>query len=150
MPCRYVIDKERKLVVSTGWGHVTVDEMMVHDDRLRSDPDFSPEFNQLVDGTAVESVEGTRDEIRSATGRRSPFSPSSRRAFVAASTFVYGMERMVTTYIEMSKTPSLLGVFHDLPSALEWLGLKNVPDLTEDEAKKPDTTVDGKNNRKIA
>lgn len=149
MPCRYVIDKERKLVVSTAWGHVTADEMMVHDDRLRSDPDFSPEFNQLADGTGVESVEGTRDEMRRAAGR-SPFSLGSRRAFVAVSTFVYGMERMITTYIEMSKTPSLLGVFHDLPSALEWLGLKNMPDLTVDEAKKPDTTVEGKNNEKIA
>ena len=49
MPCRYVIDKERRVVLSTAWDLVTFAELKTHQNQLKNDPDFSPEFNQLLD-----------------------------------------------------------------------------------------------------
>ena len=136
MPCRYVIDKERRLVISTAWDRVTFEEMKAHDDQLRNDPEFAPEFDQLADGTRVTVVEGAIDQVRTLAGR-SPFAATSRRAFVANSPSVYGMERLMTTHIEMSKTPSHVGVFRDVPSALEWLGLEVLPEaIKPQDAKK--------------
>ena len=57
MPCRYVIDKERRLVISTAWDRLTFAQAKAHDDQLLSDPDFSPEFNQLMDATAVTAMD---------------------------------------------------------------------------------------------
>src|SRR6516162_10753503 len=119
MPYRYVIDKERRLVVSTGWNCVTFAEAKSHQEQLLNDPDFNPEFNQIVDATAVTALDLSVDEIRTIVNRRI-FSPTSKRAFVAAQPFVYGMGRMMTTYIEMSKAISETSMFHDLPSALKW------------------------------
>ena len=53
MPWRYTIDAERGLVISTGWGRMTFAEMQAHQDQLASDPQFNPEFRQLVDATAI-------------------------------------------------------------------------------------------------
>ena len=58
--------------------------------------------------------------------RRSGFSPMSRRAFVAPATTVFGMSRLFELYNEMSKTATQIHVFHDLPSALKWLGLETL------------------------
>jgi len=128
MPCRYVIDKERRLVISTGWDQVTFEEMKAHQDQLALDPEFNSEFNQLVDGTAVTTLDLSIDDIRTLT-TRSLFSPTSRRAFVATQPAIYGMGRMLGAYAEMSKIPQTATVFYDLPSALQWLGLEETPDL---------------------
>jgi len=123
MPCSYVIDKKRHLVVSTAWGCLTVEEMKLHDDQLRNDSDFSPEFSQLADGRKIERILGAGSEVRSAVSR-SPFSETSKRAFVAHTPSIFGMARMATSYIEASEAPSQVGVFSDLASALKWLGLE--------------------------
>jgi hypothetical protein len=34
MPCRYVIDLERRLVISTGWERLTYPEMEAHQEQL--------------------------------------------------------------------------------------------------------------------
>jgi hypothetical protein len=63
MPCRYVIDVGIGLIITTGWGRVTFDEMKAHQERLLNDPDFDPQFNQLVDGTAVTALEASARSI---------------------------------------------------------------------------------------
>ena len=132
MPCSYVVHKEQRLVISDGHGRLTVEEMKSHDDQLRSDPDFNPEFNQLVDGTKISSIEGTAEQFRLVAGR-SPFSPASRRAFVADDASIFGVQRMLTTYVELSNTPSNVHVFRDFPFALKWLGLEGLPKAKQSE-----------------
>jgi len=122
MPCHYVIDKERCLVISTGVGVVTFDEMKAHQDQMRNDPDFSPKFNQLIDATAVTSVSLTRSGAQELTFRNI-FSPSSRRALVATKPAIFGMGRLLMTYLEMSDTPSEAQAFYSLAPALKWLGV---------------------------
>jgi hypothetical protein len=126
MPCRYVIDQQRKLVITTAWNRVTFAEVKAHQDQLSNDAAFNPEFNQLVDASAVTAIDATIDQIRTIS-RRGIFSPTSRRAFVATKPEIFGIGRVMGTYLEMSRVPQQVQIFYDLPSALEWLGLKEDP-----------------------
>ena len=126
VPCRYVLDKERRLVISTGWDRLTFAEAKAHDDQLLSDPDFSPEFNQLIDATAVTAMDMSIDEAKM-LARRSIVSPTSRRAFVATNPAIFGMGRLVATHDEIVREQEEAGVFYDRDAALKWLGLKTFP-----------------------
>jgi hypothetical protein len=126
VPCRYVIDKERRLIVSTGWDRLTFAEAKAHDDQLFSDPDFNPEFNQLIDATAVTVMDMSIDEAKS-LARRAIVSRTSRRAFVATNPAIFGMGRLVGTHDEIAREQEQAGVFRDLYSALKWLGLESLP-----------------------
>jgi hypothetical protein len=126
MPVRYVIEKERRLVISTGSDRVTFADLKAHQDQLVSDPDFNPEFNQLLDGIAVTALDVSVDEAKTLANRK-VFSSTSLRAFVAPSPAIFGMGRLWTAYHEMSNAPSQVCVFYDLTSALKWLGLENDP-----------------------
>lgn len=138
MPVRYVIDKERRLVISTGWDRITFDEVRAHQDRLLKDPDFTPEFNQLLDGIEVTNYALSVNEIRMIVQRKL-FSPTSRRALVVNSTYLYGMARMLQTFYELSKMASPMSIFHDRDSALKWLGVQGQAALTQAEHKPAST-----------
>ena len=126
MPCRYVIDKEKRLVISTGWDCVTTEELRAHRAQLASDPEFNPDFSQLVDGTAVTNLDVSMAEAR-AFASQSVFSPRSRRAFVASGLFILGMARLMETFARMGKGREQVSVFHDRNTAMEWLGLESLP-----------------------
>jgi hypothetical protein len=80
MAVRYIIDKERRLVLTTGVGHVTIKELKAHQDQLLSDPAFDPSFNQLNDYSTATTTDVSVDQLR---GFRQPssflshFSPRS-------------------------------------------------------------------------
>lgn len=122
MPVHYVIHKDQRLVITTGEGRVTFGEVRAHQDRLLNDPDFNPEFNQLIDARDVTEMTATPDEVKM-VAQRALFSPKSRRAFVVASSFTYGMARMLQTYSEMSEPSSQMSIFGDRASAVKWLGI---------------------------
>jgi len=127
MPAEYVIDKELRLVITTAWDRVTFAEARAHQERLRNDPDFHPEFNQLLDATAVTALDISHDEAKT-IGRNSPhFSASARRAWVAPNPFLFGMGRMIGIYREMAGGTEQFRVFKDREQALKWLGLDTLP-----------------------
>lgn len=126
MPCSYVIDKEKRLVISSAWGRVTLAEVMNHQDQLRSDSAFDPNYNQLVDAIAVTGVDASVEEVKKAASRRI-FSSTARRAFVASNPEVFGVGRLLGAHLGMGRPPQQVGVFYDMPSALEWLGLDEDP-----------------------
>lgn len=126
MPVRYVIDKEKRLVISTGWDRVTLAEVLAHQEQLLKDPDFNPEFNQLLDGTRVTDYALSSVEVNMIANRKL-FSPTSRRALLVRSALLYGMGRMFQSYYEMSKAASPMWLFHDRESALKWLGVDSLP-----------------------
>ena len=126
MPCRYLIHRDRRLVVSTGWERVTFVELKAHQDQLGGDPDFDPTFNQLLDGTEVIELAVSIGQVRSLATRKL-FSPTSRRAFVAPNPVVFGVGRMWTAYHEMATGLENVKIFYDLAAALKWLGLDELP-----------------------
>jgi hypothetical protein len=126
MPCGYVIDKERHLVITTASGLVTYAEAKAHQDQLAADPEFSRDFNQLLDATTVSSLELSALQIRE-LARRRLFSAASRRALVATNPAVFGVGRMLQTYLDLAKAEEKVGVFYSIDSAVKWLGLENNP-----------------------
>ncbi len=127
MPCSYVIDRDRRLVVTTAWDRVTFAEAHEHQDQLLSDPSFDPEFNQLIDAAGVTSFDISGDEAaRLAT--RAVFSAKSRRAFLATNPATFGMGRLMETYHSIAQLPEQVSVFRDRESALQWLGIEALPD----------------------
>jgi hypothetical protein len=122
MPCRYAIDKARRLVITTLSGRVTFDEAKAHQTELAQDPDFSREYSQLLDGTTITSLELSPAQIRVLAQRRM-FSSASRRAVVATNPAFFGVGRMLQTYLDLAKAQEQVSVFYDRESALRWLGL---------------------------
>jgi len=121
MPVEYIIDKQRRLVVTTAWDRVTFADFKAHQDRLLNDPDFDPDFNQLLDGTRVAESDIGSNQLKILISRRT-FSPTSKRAFVAVNPAYFGIGRMAEAYLSVMKLSSATRVFYDLTSALDWLG----------------------------
>jgi len=126
MPFDYVVYKEHRLLISTALGRVTWEEIKTRQDQTKTDPEFDPEFDQIVDLRSATRVELTGDQIRFLAGRQI-FSSRSKRAFVAPNPSIFGVGRMWETYTEFSSHPTEIRVFGDLPSALKWLGRENFP-----------------------
>ena len=127
MPLSYVVYREHRLVISTGSGCMTWEEIKERQDQLKTDPDFNPEFNEIVDLRAVTGFDMTSEHAR-VLARRVLFSFTSKRAFVAANQAVSGVARMWEVFTEISDNPSQIRLFNDLPSALKWLKLDSLPE----------------------
>src|SRR5580692_4284264 len=101
MPFSYVVCREHRLVISTGSALVTWEEIRERQDQIKTDPEFNPEFNQIVDLRAVTGVRMTSEQA-STLARRMIFSATSNRAFVASNPAVCGVSRMWEILSEMS------------------------------------------------
>lgn len=64
MPLSFVIDKQRRIVISTASGLVTYSEIAAHQVQLKNHPDFDPTFDQLIDATGVTKVSVKVEEIQ--------------------------------------------------------------------------------------
>lgn len=127
MPVRYVIDKERRLVITTGWDRVTLAEIKAHQDQLKNDPDFAPEYNQLIDSAAVTAVDVSIGEAIELARSGHFFSPSSRRAWFATDPFIFGMARLIQAHREIAGAQDFFCVFYTSDEALKCLGLDTLP-----------------------
>ena len=120
MPATYLIDLERKLVISHAWGAITDDDVREHNRMLRTDPLFDPTFRQLVDMSGI-----TEDLVDVQTKRDVShdqfFAPGVRRAWVAPADYSFGMARMYA--IAAESEGQAIGVFRARSEAEEWLGL---------------------------
>jgi hypothetical protein len=82
MPVFFKIYKERRLVMSTVSGVVTLADAVAHREDLRKHPDFDPSFSQLVDLSNVTEIEFSREGVER-FAQDTIFSLNSRRAAVA-------------------------------------------------------------------
>jgi len=126
MPCSYVIDKQRRLVITTGVDHLSFAEMKAIQNQLESDPNFDSSFNQLIDMTRATTLDLSIDQAK-VIANRQHFSSASRRAFVATSPAIFGMGRLMEAYHSMAKKPAHVCVFSNREEALQWLGLATAP-----------------------
>ena len=121
MPCEFLIDADRRLVVSRGSGTFCRADFMGHMEKLRVDPLFKPEFDHLIDGRKFDRVDLTPTQIWE-LGGESVFAASSRRAVVVSSRLHFGLARMFASYRE-AKSKQVTAVFWDLMEGVAWLGL---------------------------
>ncbi len=64
MPATYEIDKQRRLVITTGSGRITLANALAHQEKLRKDPDFDPRFSQIMDLTRITEFALEANDIR--------------------------------------------------------------------------------------
>ena len=126
MPAFYKIDKERKLVMSTGSGVLTLADALAHQEQLLKDPDFSPDFSQLLDFTHITGIELSTEDIQR-LARTTIFSANSRRAFLVDSDLKFGLARMFAVFREILGEKGIQ-VFRNLDDALDWVLTKERTD----------------------
>jgi len=97
MPFSYVVYAKHRLVISPGSDLVTWKEIRERQDQTKTDPEFNPDFNQLVDLRAVTGFDMTSGQT-STPASRMIFSVTSKRAFVAANPAVFGIGTNVGTF----------------------------------------------------
>ena len=123
MPTFYKLDKERKLVMSTYSGALTIADALGHQEKLPKDPDFDPSFSQLLDVTHVTDVQLTAEDVRT-LARTSVFSPDSRRAILVDSDLKFGLARMFEVLRDTMGEKGIR-VFRNLDDALDWIFAKD-------------------------
>jgi hypothetical protein len=121
LPASYTIDTDRKLVVTRIWGAPTEDDIYDHGQRLRNDPQFRPDFRQLVDMSELTEIRVGSGVIRDAS-RNQFFAPGVKRAVVANSDASFGMARMYA--IASENQGQTIEVFRDINAARAWLGIE--------------------------
>ena len=104
--------------MSTGSGALTKEDVLGHMDRLSNDPDFDPEFSQIIDFRQIASLEFGPDEVRQ-FAKRKIFSTRSRRAIVVKDDLQFGLARMFEIHREL-KGETGIRVFRDYDEAVEY------------------------------
>jgi hypothetical protein len=120
MPAKYIIDVPHRVVFSKGTGVFTQADFLDHMARMKVEPDFDPDFSQLVDCREITLMDLKNDQVRDLASQ-TIFSVNSRRAFVVSSELHFGLGRMFAAYRELAGQQ--VAVFKDVPSALTWLNL---------------------------
>jgi hypothetical protein len=120
MPIDFAIYPERRLIVTTGWGVLTLDDLLDHEKRLAAHPDFVPDLAQLLDFSGVEEPRlHWKDMHAVAVG--CPLGKQSRRALVAGTDEMYGIGRMYQLVADREDQD--MQVFRDGDEARRWLGI---------------------------
>ena len=118
MPFEYLIDKERHLIVTSAEGAVTAAEVRGKIDRMLRDPDFSRDLNELIDATRVTKVYVPVMQALEFAGQ-SILSAKSRTAWVVSTQSTWRtLAEMLAAYMNVH---TRCQVFHDIPSALDWI-----------------------------
>ena len=123
MPIEYKIDAEHCVVFSRSFGQITDQEFLQHQTALKSDPDFQPSFDHLLDYRIfVGNI--SADTVRR-LAKDNPFGPGSRRAFVVSRELDFGMSRR---FQQLSDESGHVGeIYWDIETGLEWLGVEESP-----------------------
>ena len=126
-------------MLSRGWGVLTDDELLTHARTLTVDPRFHPHFAQLVDFLGLTDVQVTSTGIQELAAIN-PFGEGARRALVVPQGAAYGYGRMYQ--IVRKDVHDELEIFHDVDSALGWLGFADAKEeLLAAMAKAPELKV---------
>lgn len=116
----YCIDKQRRMVVLTGSGALSVTEVLDWQKQVHADPAFDPSFTLLADYRDATTIDFDTAQLR-IVAQNVPFGPAVRRAFVVRQDADYGVLRMFQTLSEVGRRRGNVAVFRDLQLALQWL-----------------------------
>ena len=82
MPAVLKIDRQRRIVSSTFFGDVTGEELLRHRDRILADPDFDPQFAEVVDFSAIKAMTVPPDALAKLASTESLFSKDALHVVV--------------------------------------------------------------------
>jgi hypothetical protein len=122
MAAVYHIDKEARMVFSTGSGAFGYDDAVGHMSRLKADPDFDPSFSQLIDFRELTELTLTHDQIAELSTVE-VFLPEARRAFLVSTAEQFGLARVFQAY-RSARGDQSIRVYTDPGEAYAWLGFE--------------------------
>jgi hypothetical protein len=121
MAQEFQIDEAQRIVWVRCSGELTDADLRAHQEALRGDPRFRPEFSQLVDCSAVTEVSVTIRMVWQ-LGQSTLFKPEAKRAYVVKRDVLFGLVRMYGLYQSL-RGKSEVKVFRERAEAVEWLGV---------------------------
>lgn len=89
MPVVLKIDPHRRVVHSAFYGRITDAELLGHHKRIASDPDFNPQFADIVDFSDVTDPAITESAIAALAANPSLFSSSAVHIVIAPDAVVF-------------------------------------------------------------
>jgi hypothetical protein len=120
MPFATSFYRDRRLMITRVWGHITVADVRAYQQELAQRPEFDPTWALVVDARDAVQFDLSSDEI-GRLAETSVLAPSARRAMVATDPAVFALFRMYATLFELQMDGSAVGVFTTLDDALEWV-----------------------------
>ena len=149
MPYQFVIDQQRRVVIMALRDRVTFDEATSLQNEIINRPDFNPEFDRLIDATAVTALDFSTREASVIAGRRL-FGSTSRCSIAATNPAIFGMGRLMQAQHALAGANDSICVFYDLDSAMQWLGLESLPDAMKPEGAKTAESAEKKKTGEVA
>lgn len=116
----YRIDRDRRLVVVTYAGPISLNDIRGIQALSRQDPTFDPGFAVLYDGLRADFNGLSADDLKK-IANNTPMQPGARRAFVVNSAVNYGISRMFAALSEAAGSGFPYALFDNLPDAIRWL-----------------------------
>lgn len=127
MPIEYRIDRDRRLVVASGYGELTDEDVFGYQREVWSLPEVQG-FDEIVDMTAVRHIAlpspaRVKDLAELSASMDAP-QASSRFAIVAPDDFAFGLGRMFGIHRRGDeRSTKQVAVFRSMAEALDWLGI---------------------------
>ncbi len=109
MPVVLKIDPQRKVVYSTFYGEITDAEVLGHGKAIGSDPDFNPEFSEIVDFTSVTSAAVSESTLAALAANPSLFKSSVVHIVVAPNEALFQLVSKYKDFAQSSR-PNLFVV----------------------------------------
>lgn len=119
IPALYKIDKERKLVLTTGFGFITKEEVLALQDRMSNDPELDPSFSQVADFAGLTGTDVVLADVQT-FAQRDVFSIHSRRAIVVKGDVAFGFAKIFELCRQLSGA-SGIRVFRSSDEAFAWI-----------------------------
>ena len=106
MPAFYKIANDRRLVLSTASGVFTLADALAHQEQILADPDFNPQYSQLLDFTHVTKIELTAEDVCK-LAERDIFHPTSSRAILVTNDLGEGSRHCSRYFVNMQVRSAL-------------------------------------------
>ena len=120
MPFATSFYRDRRLMITRAWGHITVDDVRAFRQEIVARPEFDPAWAHIFDARDAVDFDLSNEEVRQ-IAETSRLAPSARRAMVATDRLIFDRFRMYATLFELHVDGSAVGVFKTLDDAIEWV-----------------------------
>ena len=133
MPIAYRIDHEKKIVLARGYGPFCERDVFGYQRAVWSLPEVAgyDEFIDMTEVTGIVAPAAERiEELASLAAGMDWHSAPSRFAILAPGDLAFGLGRMLQNFRELQdESTKRVGVFRTLEEALEFLTLKELPEM---------------------